>query len=88
MNELMQNIFDKWKEVSRTYSELVSFEVNYTSIVDEFMKLLKTWGVPYKVVHNEFRISFVLINYNDFIVHKEYYSDNGVTEEILEEYYA
>lgn len=88
MHELMQNIFDKWKVASLPNSEQASFTVNYTSTVDGFMKLLEIWGVPYKVVHNEFRISFVLINYYKFIRNKEYYSDSRLTEEVLAEYYS
>lgn len=87
MNELMQDIFNKWKRASHN-EEMASFTVNYTSTVNEFMKLLETWRIPYTAFHNEFRISFVLMNYNDFIAHKEYYSDNGITPEMEAEYYA
>ena len=88
MNELKQNIFDKWKMASLTGSDQVSFEVNYTSTVVEFMKLLKTWGVPYKAVHDEFRVCIITMNYWDVMTNKGYYYDNGITEEIMENYYA
>lgn len=88
MNELMQNIFDKWKVASLPTSEQVCFEVNYTSTVVEYMKLLKTWGVPYNVVHDEFRVGIITMNYWDVMTNKDYYSDNVISEEIMENYYA
>ncbi len=84
----MQNIFDKWKEASLPSSVQVSFTIMYTHTAEEFMELLETWHVPYKAVYNEFRVCIITMNYWDVMANKDYYSDNGISEEILEEYYA
>lgn len=88
MNEHIQDIFDKWKIASLPGSEQASFELDYTSIADEFMKLLDTWKVPYKVAHSRCRMCIITINYWDVMANKDYYSDTGVTEEIMDNYYA
>jgi len=88
MEESIQDIFDKWKVASLLGLEQVSFEVNYTHTVSNFMTLLETWNVPYKAVHNNCRVCITTMNYVDVMTNKAYYSDNSVTEEIEENYYA
>lgn len=88
MNELLNGIFNKWKDASAYTDTIIKFVINYTSHAVEFMKLLETWRVPYKVAYDTFRVEITTLNYWDVMRNKEYYSESNISNEIMENYYA
>ena len=88
MDVLLTNIMNKWKDSSVYGDYSCTFEIMYTSTTMEFMKLLETWRVPYRVCYDKFRVEISTLNYWYVMQHKDYYSNNGVTAEIEDAYYA
>ena len=88
MDGLLTNIMNKWKDSSVYGDYSCKFVIMYTSTAVEFMKLLETWRVPYRVDYDKFRAEISTLNYWYVMQHKAYYWNNRVTAEIESKYYS
>ena len=89
MDELITNIMNKWKNAPLDYYRgEANFTLMNTSAAHEFIKLLETWRVPHNVEEDYIYMHIKTLDYWYVMQHKEYYSNNYVTAEIEDAYYA
>lgn len=91
MNNSLADIFNKWKNASTDIdTRYVTFTVEISSALNIFNEMLDTWGVEYYNYNTYLTdiVQYRILPYDEVMKYKTYFSEDRISDEIMENYYA